>query len=142
MQENKDFANEIINHFGEDRFYHSCIQTSSLKETKKIFYWLNGPNADFEAKSQQLMLYLFKKQEDLKEEWNKSYFPSLCPLNLNFTMTEEEARVHMCRILFGICERKSFGLRIKDVPASLQVRMILGEKNEWVESYARLMQKD
>lgn len=131
---NKEFAEELIKHYGEDRFYHSCMKTSNILVTKRLFISLNGKQVDFDSKSKSLGLnYLppMSNQEPLTYQILKD--------NLE-EMGEEESRFHLCRIAFGLCNsHKSFGLKNKELPPHLHARMIFGEKNEWVEKYANIM---
>jgi hypothetical protein len=131
---NKEFAEELIKKYGEDRFYHSCIRTSGPEHTVITYMILNelsGGMDDAEAcRSFFTGIGLGSKVK-----------PQLLPF-LKHMAQQYEARQNMCRIAFGFCRFwKEFGLRTHVLPDHLHARMLLDEPNEWVRNYAQLLEK-
>jgi hypothetical protein len=127
---NKEFAKEVISFYGEDRFYHSSLQTGSFLQTKRVFHWLVGTQANFEEIVQKYKLHSL-------------IFEKPFPFASKNSLSQEQSRSEMCRIVFSLCNNyKKFGLKSKIPPSHIQARMVLGEKNEWVEKYAKLMQNE
>lgn len=126
--DNKQFAAELISIYGEDRFYH-CSMSGGFLQTRRIFKWLSGLNADFDKIVQKYNLQCLAVEKPF-------------PFRKDDLLSKEQARSEMCRIVFGFCKNyKKFGLINKKPPANIQARMILGDKNEWVEKYAELMKE-
>jgi hypothetical protein len=138
---NKDFAKELIERYGEDRFYHSCSRT---KSEEKVF-WGN-------LAKRTLSVYLYLNTNTDKETCD-NFFRSLglkdcvwptfidkIPISIK-SFPKIEPRKEMCRIAYGLSFYfKEFGLKTYKLPMHIHARMILGEKNEWVESYLKIIE--
>jgi hypothetical protein len=124
---NKDFAKELIKQYGEDRFYHCCNRTSNTAQTLRVYHTLNEDH-DLQTCSQ-----FFKTLNLPAQEW----------ISRGLKLSNvEDLRVDLCRISFGFSRYwKEFGLKSYILPDHLHARMILGEKNEWVEKYIETIKK-
>lgn len=118
----QNFAKEIIEFYGEDRFYHAAIWNSSHEIARKFFLDLN-PTANWNVREKELGLNFVAG--------------SIGRVNFNFNFHEE-----LCRVVFAICKRhKEFGLKNKRPPNNIHARMIFSEKNKWTVSYFELMEE-
>lgn len=130
---NKDFAEEIIKEYGEDRFYHASIKSDNFLNTNRLFLFLNGKDANFDKKSRELNLHLVKPKEEIK------YYgigtPFVAPMS-----DDQKIHEHLCKITYELMANyKQFALKSNKLPPNLHARMIFGEKNEWVEKYSKLI---
>ena len=117
----KDFADELIRVFGEDRFYHSCKRTMDSFSAYKLHMSLNGCIAE------QSLIPLGRIGISYE-------FPSKQNRDLNDRET-------MCRITYGLTRYfKEFALKTHRPPDGIHARMILGETNEWVRMYSKLLE--
>jgi len=124
---NIDFAEDLIKSFGEDRFYHCCHRMSGRKQTVFLYHKLNK-NIEVEKCLQ------FFNNIGLNADGNIHSIIVLCN-NLNFTDIVD-MREEMCKIAYGFSRFwKEYGLRRHVLPDHIHVRMLLAEKNEWVENY-------
>jgi hypothetical protein len=116
----QQFAKEIIEYYGEDRFYHSAIWNSTRETARRFFIGLN-PNGNWEAREKELGLHLVQKNIEIETN------------NLHY---------ELCRIVFSICKRyKEFGLKSKNPPDNIHARIMFSEKNKWTALYAELMEE-
>lgn len=118
-QVDRDFADEMIRQYGEDRFYHSCKRTGGANEAFGLHMQLNGNDRE-------------KSLRFLASIGISSFEPRIT--------APEGGRETMCRIAYGLVRYyKEFALRDHRLPAVLNARMILGESNDWVRKYSELL---
>jgi hypothetical protein len=136
-EENREFAQELIKKYGSDRFYHSCLRTSDVQTTLRIYFNLNEHD-DFKCSEFMRDIGIYVDEFLFKES---ALIPKIQPTT-KVELSREDARFHLCRIAFGFCLNwRELGLRTPELPAHIQSRMILGESNQWVENYALIIQK-
>lgn len=132
-EDNKEFAQEIIKEYGEDRFYHASIKSGNFLKTNMLFNSLNGTDANFDKKCRELGLHLVKPKEEIK--YHGIGIPFVSSMK-----DPQEVHFHLCKIAYELMANyKQFGLRNNKLPPNLHARLLFGEKNEWVEKYATLM---
>jgi hypothetical protein len=126
--EGTDFARELVQHFGQDRFYH-C-------------YMRNGGNI---VHAVQIHAALAPPEI---QPWQFVEFFNSIGLRIDESLASKAIRhpektvewEDMCRVAFGFCKFwKEFGRRTHELPDHIHIRMILGDKNEWTEKYAELL---
>jgi hypothetical protein len=125
-----EFAKELMQHFGEDRFYHCCLRVDKTEGVALAVHLRSmlGPLEDEPAQCVK-------------------FFSSI-GINVDRTLVSKIFRhpaeikwEDMCMIAFGFCKFwKEFGRKTHKLPAHLHARMILGAKNEWVEKYVELLE--
>jgi len=120
-QLDREFAEEMIKKYGEDRFYHSCKRTMDSASALKLHMELNGCG------------------KEKSETFLKSI--GIVRISKKVGASAETDRETMCRIAYGLVRHyKEFGLRTHKLPWVISAQMLLGETNEWVKSYARLLE--
>jgi hypothetical protein len=118
-QTDRDFAEELIRHYGEDRFYHSCKRTAGYVEALWLRSQLTGGEREESAR--------FLASIGIRPSVN--------------TWVAESGREAVCRVAYGLVRYyKDFALKEHKLPPVLNARMILGESNEWVRKYSELLQ--
>jgi hypothetical protein len=129
-EENRDFANELIKQYGEDRFYHCCMRTSSPYATAEMWLLLNADDS-LTREENKRNCHQFLESISIRPG-----FVSGIPLH----PVDDFMRADLCRIAFGFCRWwKEFGLKKMNLPANIHARMVLGENNEWVRNYVKLL---
>jgi hypothetical protein len=127
-----EFARELINHFGPDRFYH-CYRRmgGSLLGAVHIYAMLGPPELP------PWKCVEFFKSIGIQIDDNLA---SSVVSRRRAAPGLIEWRA-MCMVACGFCKSwKDFGLKTRTLPDHLHARMILGEKNEWIEEYAKLLE--
>lgn len=128
----KSLAIDLIKKYGEDRFYHACLRTSNHQQTEKIYKEINE-----KATKEQVFrffndfgLNLIKPQ---KRKWPGQY-----------TSYEEETNTEsLCRIIYGLFKyKKELAIRDKRLPDHLHNRIMLTEKNDWIEKYVETIKDE
>lgn len=132
---NKDFAEELMRQYGEDRFYHCCLRTSNDFSTAEMWLMLNWKDD----------LTTEENYEDCIRSLNNLGIRNVPTGILGYKGRMEPVTDHvrsdMCRIAFGFCRWwKEYGLRTHKLPAHLHARMVLGDNNEWVKNYMNLLE--
>jgi hypothetical protein len=125
-----EFARELVQEFGNDRFYHCYLRNDGTIIDAICIYALLGPS---EIKPWQVVEF-FKSIGITVEEM----------LVENILRRPPEKIIDwsdMCRVAFGFCKFwKELGRRKYELPDHIHARMILGEKNEWTEKYAATLE--
>lgn len=120
-QLDRDFAGELIKKYGEDRFYHSCKRTRDSYSALRLHMELNSCG------------------REESERFLRSI--GIDRMSHRVGAGKETPREILCRIACGFVRYfKEFGLRTHKLPSVLHARMLLGETNEWVRSYAKLLE--
>lgn len=121
-----EFARELIQHFGNDRFYHCYLRNDGSVIDAIRIYNLLGPS---EMQPWQVVEF-FKSIGIMVEAGNVLRSPEK---NIDWN--------DMCRVAFGFCKFwKELGRRSYELPDHIHARMILGEKNAWTEKYAATLE--
>ena len=138
-EDDRQFAKELIEFLGEERFYHSCKRTSSPNQTLLLHNELNKCTPEQSEASLRAMGI---------NHWIISNTPSPAGYTPNFgagytTLPTIENPYHnLCRIAFGFCRFwKEFGRKTHTLPDHIHARMVLGENNEWTKKYVELLRK-
>ena len=125
----RDFANDLIRYFGEDRFYHALLRWGRPREAKLFHVAMGGKESEWESKCDQLRLRMVG--EDILS------FP------VKPAMDKGEAWAILCRIGFTISKHyKEFAARSPTLPPPIHARMVLGNQNEWTKKYAEWLQNN
>lgn len=124
-----EFARELVGHFGEDRFYHCYMRTGGKFVGAVHVYTMLGP-------------------PELPPWKCVEFFKSIgvqIDERLASTVLRHPASIEwgeMCMVAYGFCKHwKEMGRKTPRLPANLHARMILGEKNEWVEKYVKNLEE-
>ena len=120
------FAKELIEFLGEERFYHCCKRTSSAMNTLKLHNQINKCSVEqSEASLRSIGIAM-----------------NLPHAGYTFHSGIEDMYHNLCRIACGFCRFwKEFGRKKHTLPDHIHARMVLGENNEWVKQYVELLQK-
>ena len=122
-EEEKKFALEVIDEYGEDRFYHACLRTSDHLTTARIYKEINE-----QASGIQISQFLNSLGIDIAD-------PST-----NFYPPEKTGTEAICRIIYALFKyKKEFAIRTNKLPDTLHNRMVLAINNEWVKKYIELI---
>ena len=128
-----EFARELIKHFGPDRFYHCYKRMGGDLSGSVHIYTMLSPPEHRQAKYPVHSPPPWKCAEFFKSigmQIDGSVFQHLGPIEWGA----------MCMVAYGFCKSwKEFGLKTRTLPDSIHARMILGDKNEWTEEYARML---
>jgi hypothetical protein len=128
-----EFARDLIQHFGNDRFYHCYLRNDGSIIDAVCIYTLLGP-ADMQPWQS---VDFFKSIGIMVEETLATNILRGCNIEREKTIDW----IDMCRVAFGFCKFwKELGRRTHRLPDHIHVRMILGEKNEWTEKYAAVLE--
>jgi hypothetical protein len=142
-----EFARELIHNFGADRFYHCHIRMCRLSWGIYESSWglrdcSAGP-AFFEVVD-AVHVYTMLGPPELPPWKCVEFFKSIgvqIDERLASTALRHPASIEwkeMCMVAYGFCKHwKEMGRKTPTLPSNLHARMILGEKNEWTEEYAR-----
>ena len=127
---NKDFSLELIKQYGIDRFYHCCFRTGDSVRTTIVYMYLNenSTKEDFQDFFTDLKL-------DCQWIWDLNIYET--------SFKNYDFRQEMCGIAYGFSRYwKEYGLKTYKLPDHLHLRMILGEKNEWVKNYINWIEEN
>lgn len=121
-QSDRDFAEEMIKKYGEERFYHSCKRTGGGLSSLKLHMAIND-SEPYESKMRLFSLgFTSSDMRQLK------------------VANDEPVGESLCRIAFGFVRfYKEMGLRNHELPPSMNVRMILCDQNKWTSGYVKLL---
>lgn len=126
-EDDRQFAKELIEFLGEERFYHSCKRTSSPVVTMTLHNELNKCTVE-------------QSETSLRKIGIQIHQPA--HVGYTFLPCIYETHQHLCRIAFGFCRFwKEFGRKTHTLPDHIHARMTLGENNEWTKQYVELLQK-
>ena len=122
-----EFAKELAQHFGNDRFYHCYLRNDGRIIDAICIYILLGPS---EMRPWQVVEF-FKSIGIMVEEMLVKNVPEEKIIDWS----------DMCRVAFGFCKFwKVLGRRSHELPDHIHARMILSEKNTWTEKYAAMLE--
>lgn len=122
-----EFARELIQHFGADRFYHCYTRTGGMPGAVHVYAMLSPP----ELPSWKCVEFF--KSIGMQIDDRLASMVLRHPGKIDW----EE----MCMVAYGFCKSwKEFGLKTNRLPDHLHARMILGGKNKWTEQYARMLE--
>lgn len=121
-QSDRDFADEMIKRYGEERFYHSCKRTGGGLSSLKLHMAINDSELE---ESRMRLLSLGFTAGDMRQ------------LKVD---NDEPINESLCRIAFGFVRfYKEMGLRSHELPSSMNARMILCDQNRWTSGYVKLL---
>jgi hypothetical protein len=124
-----EFAKELTQHFGNDRFYHCYLRNDGSIIDAICIYALLGPS---EMQPWQVVEF-FKSIGIMVEETLAGKILRSPEKTIDWN--------DMCRVAFGFCKFwKELGRRSHELPDHIHARMILGEKNAWTEKYAATLE--
>jgi hypothetical protein len=124
--DDRQFAKELIEFLGEERFYHCCKRTSSPMNTLRLHNELNKCTVEQSETSLRAI----------------GITMNLPHAGFTFQSGIEDTYHNLCRIAFGFCRFwKEFGRKTHTLPDHIHARMVLGENNEWTKQYVELLQK-
>jgi len=118
----KEFAEELIARFGEDRFYHALIRFGSMRQARLTHNLVGGDQSDWSRKVSDFRLNKPSGPQELKNflEWE-----------------EDESYRVMCMTAFALSKHhKEYALKTKELPSAVHARMMLGQQNEWTKRYS------
>jgi hypothetical protein len=123
----KEFAEELIARFGEDRFYHALIRFGSMRQARLSHQLVGGDESDWGRKVSDFRLNKPSSPQELK----------------NFLKWEEDESYRvMCMTAFALSKHhKQYALKTGELPSSIHARMMLGQQNEWTKRYSEGLKK-
>ena len=125
-----EFARELAQHFGKDRFYHCYLRNDGSIIDAICIYALLSPS---EMQPWQVVEF-FKSIGIIVEE--------TLARNVLRRLEKTIDWDDMCRVAFGFCKFwKELGRRSHELPDQIHTRMILCEKNAWTEKYAATLEE-
>jgi hypothetical protein len=123
-----EFAKQLLNLVGEDRFYHALLRWGRPREAKLIHLAFGGTQDDWVRKCHELRLVAIG--EDIMS------FPVRPGFN------EGEAHEVLCRVAYTLSlHHKEYAGRSPVLPAAIHARMLLDRQNEWTNKYAENLSK-
>lgn len=125
----KEFMEELVGKFGEDRFYHALLRFGTTRQARLAHRLLTGGDDGWHQKMTEFRLKSVASAEDLSlaDRWK-----------------DGEAYETACKAAFALSRHhKEYAVRSGELPAAIHARMIIGQQNEWTRKYTeRLEEKD
>jgi hypothetical protein len=125
----KDFMEEIVARFGEDRFYHALLRFGTSRQARLACRTMTGDESSWPDKVREFSL---KSVASLEE------------LSLADRWKDGEAYEAACKAAFALSKHhKEYALKSAELPAAIHARMIIGQQNEWTRKYTEgIKEKD
>lgn len=124
----RDFAEDMIKRFGEDRFYHAMLRWGAPRELKLVHLGLGGTEADWRRKCDELRLMM--TGEDIMS----------FPVRPAFKKGEPWEVLCRTACTISVCF-KEYALKVPRLPPHLHARMLLGSQNDWTRKYVEKIEE-
>jgi hypothetical protein len=139
----RQFAHDLIKHYGEDRFYHSCLRTSSVAACAGMWLALNCETVG-EDETRRMVEYLesIGIHDSIGIREHVYLYQQHISSAEELRFDDKNLWENLCRVSFGFCRWwREFGLKTHKLPVHIHARMILGENNEWTRNYTSLVER-